>query len=274
MIKNMQDAFTLKGKNAIVTGGNRGIGRGIATAFAQQGASVAILARDGKTAGEVVSELEAAHPGETSHPGQKFAFYATDITSRENCKASVEAVIRDFGGVDILVNNSGIGTDGGILDMPEDLAPWEMCLNVDLSGAMRMCYYVGRHMRERGSRDHDFRGKIINISSNAGKIVNKPMILTAYSVAKAGINALTRNLAVELGQYGVNVNAIAPGFTMSPLLAQMPEEDAKINIAKMPVGRFGETIEIGALAVYLASEASEMMTGMICTIDGGYSLAI
>jgi NAD(P)-dependent dehydrogenase (short-subunit alcohol dehydrogenase family) len=93
-------------------------------------------------------------------------------------------------------------------------------------------------------------------------------------VAKAGINMLTKNLAVEMGPYGVNVNAIAPGFTYSTLTDFMPEEAIQQNVEKMPVGRFGHPIEIGALAVYLVSDASEMMTGMVCTIDGGYSLAI
>jgi NAD(P)-dependent dehydrogenase (short-subunit alcohol dehydrogenase family) len=262
MIESLQNAYSLEGKNAIVTGGNRGIGLGIAEAFAQQGASVAILARDAAKAQTVVDDLAAKYPG-------KFAFYATDITSRENCKVSAEAVVRDFGGIDILVNNSGIGIVGGFLDMPEDLSPWNLCLDVDLNGAFRMCYYVGRHMRERGKG-----GRIINISSNSGAIVNKPLMLGAYSVAKAGINMLTKNLAVEMGQYGVTVNAIAPGYTWSTLMDFMPEEDRKANIEKMPAGRFGSAIEIGALAVYLASEAGEMMTGMVCTIDGGYSLAV
>jgi NAD(P)-dependent dehydrogenase (short-subunit alcohol dehydrogenase family) len=262
MLKDMKTAFSLTGKNAIVTGGARGIGRGIAEAFAQEGASVAILARDEKNGASAVAELSAAYPG------QKFSFYKTDIGSRENCKASAHAVIADFGCVDILVNNSGIGTGGGILDMPEDHAPWDECINIDLNGAMRMCYFIGKHMKARGT------GKIVNISSNAGAMVNKPTLLAAYSVAKAGINMLTKNLAVELGQYGINVNAIAPGYTMSTLMDYMPEEARRENLAKMPIGRFGEAIEIGALAVYLASGASEMMTGMICTIDGGYSLAI
>jgi NAD(P)-dependent dehydrogenase (short-subunit alcohol dehydrogenase family) len=153
--------------------------------------------------------------------------------------------------------------------MPEDLSVWDNCLNVDLNGAFRMCYFVGRHMRE-----HRKGGKIVNITSNAGAMVNKPVLLSAYSVAKAGLNMLTKNLAVELGQYGVNVNAIAPGYTYSTLTTNLDEDGIKMHTEKMPVGRFGHPIEIGALAVYLVSDASEMMTGMVCTIDGGYSLAI
>jgi gluconate 5-dehydrogenase len=259
----MTKAFSLEGRNAIVTGANRGIGKGIAEAFAQQGANVALLARDGDAAKAVIDEFAGK-----KYPG-KFIFYKTDISSTENCKTSVEAVIRDYGHIDILVNNSGIAAGGPLLDMPEDLAPWHHCIDIDLTGAMRMCYFVGRHMRERGRG-----GKIVNIGSNAGAMVNKPFLLSVYSVAKAGINMLTKNLAVEMGPYGVNVNAIAPGFTYSTLTDFMPEDAIKMNTDKMPVGRFGHPIEIGALAVYLASDASEMMTGMVCTIDGGYSLAV
>ncbi|MDR2665061.1 MAG: SDR family oxidoreductase [Oscillospiraceae bacterium] len=263
MIKSMEKAFSLEGRHAIVTGANKGIGKGIAEALAQEGASVAILARDAAAAQAVVAEFK-----EKRYPG-KFAFYPTDISSTANCKESVAAVIRDYGWIDILVNNSGIGVHGGLLDMPEDLSVWDNCLNVDLNGAFRMCYFVGRHMRERGKG-----GKIVNITSNAGAMVNKPVLLSAYSVAKAGLNMLTKNLAVELGGYGINVNAIAPGYTYSTLTNNLNDEDIKIHTEKMPVGRFGHPIEIGALAVYLVSDASEMMTGMVCTIDGGYSLAI
>jgi gluconate 5-dehydrogenase len=263
MIKSMDKAFSLEGRNAIVTGANKGIGKGIAEAFAQEGANVAILARDAKAAEGVIAEFK-----EKGYKG-KFIFYYTDISSTQNCKESVAAVIRDYGGIDILVNNSGIGVHGGLLDMPEDLSVWDNCLNVDLNGAFRMCYFAGRHMRERGKG-----GKIVNITSNAGAMVNKPVLLSAYSVAKAGLNMLTKNLAVELGEYGITVNAIAPGYTYSTLTTNLDEEGIKIHTEKMPVGRFGHPIEIGALAVYLVSDASEMMTGMVCTIDGGYSLAI
>jgi NAD(P)-dependent dehydrogenase (short-subunit alcohol dehydrogenase family) len=263
MIKSMEKAFSLDGRNAIVTGANKGIGKGIAQALAQEGANVAILARDEAAAKSVISEFK-----QSGYPG-KFEFYYTDISSTKNCKESVASVIGDYGSVDILVNNSGIGIHGGLLDMPEDLSVWDNCLNVDLNGAFRMCYFVGRHMRDRGKG-----GKIVNITSNAGAMVNKPVLLSAYSVAKAGLNMLTKNLAVELGQYGINVNAIAPGYTYSSLTNNLRDEDIKVHTDKMPVGRFGHPIEIGALTVYLVSDASEMMTGMVCTIDGGYSLAI
>jgi NAD(P)-dependent dehydrogenase (short-subunit alcohol dehydrogenase family) len=116
-ITSMEGAFSLKGKNAVVTGGNKGIGLGIVTAFAQQGANIAILARDEESGKKVIADLSAKYGG-------KYAFYKTDITDYENCKATVSAVIADFGNIDILVNNAGIAATGKFLDMEEDLSTW------------------------------------------------------------------------------------------------------------------------------------------------------
>lgn len=258
MITSMENAFCLKGKTAIITGGDTGIGFGISTAFAQQGANVAIFCRNQARADEAIQKL--------SQYGGTYKFYRTDITDMENCKASVNAVIADFGKIDILVNNGGVSAMGGVLDYPEDLGEWFHCIDVDLNGAFRMCYLVGKHMREMG------KGKVINITSNSGEMCNVPSF-TPYNVAKAGLNRLTKCLAHEWGPYHINVNAIAPGYTNSNLMDAMPPDVAKMLTNMIPVGRFGEPIEIGALAVYLASEASDITTGTIITVDGGYSLA-
>ena len=261
-ITSMENAFSLSGKTAIVTGGNRGIGLGIATAFAHQGANVAILCRDGKKANEVVADFREKYTG-------KFNCYSADVTDFDSCKTAVDAVIADYGTIDILVNNAGIGVVGNFLDMDEDLSPWLRCLDVDLNGAVRMCYLVGKHMRDTGKG-----GSVINISSNAAEIVNKPKTMSAYSAAKSALNRLTKSLAYEWADFGVRVNAIAPGYTFSDLSRNMDEAAYAKLCEKIPVGRFGESIEIGALATYLASDASAVMTGAILTIDGGYSLAI
>ncbi|MBQ8974995.1 MAG: SDR family oxidoreductase [Oscillospiraceae bacterium] len=261
-IASMEGAFCLRGKNAIVTGGNRGIGLGIATAFAQQGANVAIMCRNRQSAEKVVAEFSGKYEG-------KFAFYELDITDMGKCRAAVDACVADFGGVDILVNNAGVAVAGPVLDMDEELTDWFRCIDVDLSGAMRMSYIVGKYMRDAGKG-----GKVINITSNSGAIINKPLTFAPYHAAKAALNHLTRDLAVEWGQYGICVNAIAPGYTYSDLMKDMPEDAAREILEKIPGGRFGQAIEIGALAVYLASEASNVVTGAIITADGGYSLAV
>ena len=260
MITSMKDAFSLKGKTAIVTGGARGLGKGISLALAEQGANIAIFCRGMKAAEETLKELTAI--------GGTHRAYRTDVTDFANCKESVEQAIKDFGRIDILVNNSGVAWVGEILDMDEDLAGWYQVMNVDLNGAFTMSYLVGKHMREMGG------GRVINISSNSGEMVNKPQKLAPYTGAKAGLNRLTKCLAYEWAPYHIQVNAIAPGYTDSDLTNLMtPEEQREVH-AKIPAGRFGNPAEIGALAVYLASPASEQMTGAVLTIDGGYSLAI
>ena len=257
-IKAMENAYSLKGKNAIVTGGNKGIGKGIATAFAQQGANVAILARDEATSLEVIKEFSVY--------GGKYIFVKTDVGNIENCKSSTQAVIDQLGKIDILVNNAGIAAGGPFLDMDENMTDWFRVQSIDLNGVAQMCYFVGKHMKETGG------GKIINISSNAGEIVNVDL-MAPYAAAKAAVNRLTKSLAFEWGSYGINVNAIAPGFTWSNFSNELPEEAYHKLCGKTPTGRFGEAIEVGALAVYLASAASDQVTGLIATIDGGYGLA-
>jgi NAD(P)-dependent dehydrogenase (short-subunit alcohol dehydrogenase family) len=262
MISSMEQAFSLKGKTAIVTGGNRGIGLGISEALAQQGANVIIMCRSSDQAEQVVAEFRTKYEG-------KFAHYKTDTSDFESCKSSVAQAIQDFGEINILVNNAGITGTGAIFDMDESLTLFHDVINVDLYGPFQMSYIVGKHMRETGHG-----GKIINVSSNSGSIVNKPQKMTAYCVAKAALNQFTRCAAYEWAEYGINVNAIAPGFTYATHTKSMSQERFDTLMAKMPVGRFGQPIEIGALAVYLASEASDMVTGAIYTIDGGYSLAV
>lgn len=255
----MENAFSLKGKNAIVTGGNKGIGLGITTAFANQGANVAIFARDEASAMEAIKDLSGKYEG-------KFSFYKTDITDMQNCKESVDRFIADNKTIDILVNNAGIADSGNLLDMDPDLSSWFKCFDVDLHGAARMCYVVGNYMRDLGKG-----GRIINITSMYGDLCSKPSTLS-YSTAKAALNHFTKCLAAEVAVYGIRVNAIAPGFTISNFSKNMSDELFKLCCEETPVGRFSEAIEIGALAVYLASDASDAMTGTITTLDGGYSL--
>ncbi len=259
MIKSMKNAFDLTGKNAIVTGGNGGIGKHISLALAEQGANVAIFCRNQEKAKKALEELSAF--------GGVYKSYYCDVGDPDNCKEACAKVIEDYGKIDVLVNNSGIGCGGEILSMSDDFKMWLDVQNIDLNGTLFMSYFIGKHMRDNGY------GKVINISSNSGDMVNKPQRMSPYNVAKAGVNMLTKCLAFEWGEYGIRVNAIAPGFTMAGFADNMPQAAIDEMTAKIPVGRFGEGIEIGALAVYLASEASDQMTGAILTIDGGYCLA-
>ncbi len=258
-ITNMENAFSLKGKNAVITGGNRGIGKGIADAFAQCGANIAIIARDEKSANDTIAEL--------SKYGGKYMYFQGDVTDIQSAKAAVEAAVKEYGTLDILVNNSGIGRFFDTLDMDEDLRDWFDVINVNLNGYFVMSYLVGKQMRKQN------HGRIINISSNAANIVNLPQRMVSYSASKAAIDRMTKCLAHEWAPLNIRVNAISPGYTETELTFDKNPEFINYWTAATPVERFGKPIEIGALAVYLASPASEQVTGAIFTIDGGYSLA-
>lgn len=259
-ITNMADAFSLKGKKAIITGGNRGLGFGIASAFAQSGADVAILCRDIGKAQEAIAELRQY--------GGRCESFSCDITSLPSIREAVAQVYDMFGNIDILVNNAGVSCVSELLDMDEELSDWYTVLNTDLNGTVQMTYVVGKRMRDAGKG-----GCIINVTSNAAFIVNKTQAMSPYSCAKAAANHFTHCMAVELGKYNIRVNAIAPGFTNSELSKFIPKDMFDYINNQMPLGRFGEPIEIGALAVYLASPAAAQVTGTVQVIDGGYILS-
>lgn len=258
-IETMENAFSLKDKNVIITGGNRGIGKGIAIAMAQSGANIAILARDEASSKETIKELSAY--------GGTHRYYQCDVTVLETAKKAIENMVSDYTTIDVLVNNSGIGRFYNVLDDDEALKNWYDVINVNLNGYFVMSYLVAKVMRVQKF------GRIINISSNASRIVNLPQRMMSYNVSKAGIDRMTKCLAHEWAEYNIRVNAIAPGYTETELTFDKGGEMMDYWMASTPVGRFGKPIEVGALAVYLASPASEQMTGAVLTIDGGYMLA-
>ena len=259
-ITSMQNAFRLDGKNAVITGGNRGLGLGIALAMAEQGANVAILCRDKKKAAEALEQLKPF--------GGKYMAFDCDVTSIESVRAAAAKVTADFGDTDILVNNAGVSCVSELLDMDENLTDWYNVVNTDLNGTVHMTYEFGKRMRDAGKG-----GAIINIASNAAFIVNKTQAMSPYSSAKAAVCHFTHCMAVELGKYDIRVNAIAPGFTNSELSKFIPKDMFTYINNQMPLGRFGEPIEIGALAVFFASPAAAQITGTVQVIDGGYILS-
>ena len=259
-ITSMQDAFSLKGKNALITGGNRGLGFGIAVAMAQVGANIAILCRDSKKAEEALAEL--------SQYGGKYESFSCDVTDLVSVRHAVSAVYDSFENIDILVNNAGVSCVNELLDMDEELTDWYNVVNTDLNGTVHMTYEVGKRMRDAGRG-----GSILNITSNAAFIVNKTQAMSPYSASKAAANHFTKCMAVELGKYNIRCNAIAPGFTNTELSKHIPPDMFGYINNQMPLGRFGEPIEIGALAVYLASPAAAQITGTVQVIDGGYILS-
>lgn len=264
MITSMKDAFSVKGLNVLITGGNQGLGLGMADAFCQCGANVATMARNAEKGEKVTAELRAKY-------GTNVKYYQGDVTKKDDASRVVESVAKDFGSIDVLINDAGVTRFFDSIDADKnDFKDWHDVLNVDLDGYFIMSVFAAKHMREQGW------GSIINITSNAAEIVNLPQRMASYSVAKAGANRMTKMLAQEWAQYKIRVNAIAPGYTESDLTPASGDElqsYIKFWTEHTPTGRWGKPIEIGALAVYLASDASQQVTGAVFTIDGGYSLA-
>ena len=258
-ITSMQGAFDLSGQTAVITGGNRGLGLGVALAMAQSGANIAILCRDKAKAAEALDELQQY--------GGKSASFDCDVTSLPSVRAAVAAVVDAFGGIDILVNNAGVSCTKALLDMDEDLTDWYKVVNTDLNGCVHMTYEVAKRMRDAGKG-----GCIVNITSNAGFIVAHGQPMSPYSSAKAAMNHFTHCMACELGEYDIRVNGIAPGFTNTELSKHIPAETLPRINSQTVAGRFGEPIEVGALAVFLASPAAAQITGTVQVIDGGYML--
>ncbi len=259
-ISNMTDAFSVKGFNVIVTGGNRGIGLGISTAFAQSGANVAILCRNKEKGDKAAEDLKQY--------GVNAFCAACDTSSLESVKNAVAEVYKVFPEVNVLVNNAGVSTVTKFVD-DKDLGEWTRVINTNLHGPANVIYEVVPRMIEAGKG-----GSIVNISSIGGQSVGgtRHHPKASYHASKAGLEMLTKALAVELGDYGIRINVIEPGPTHSDLDKDLPPEAFKQIEGDMPMHRFAEPIEIGALCVFLSTEAANQMTGTINVHDGGLVL--
>jgi 3-oxoacyl-[acyl-carrier protein] reductase len=246
----------LRGKVALVTGGSRGIGRAIVQAFAAEGAKVAIVYRGSKEAADKLVQ-EVKQMGGTALAVQ------TDVTDSTAAQQCVEAVEKELGPVEILVNNAGVIHDDLFVRMePEH---WQAVLQTNLGGTYNFCRAVAYPMMKRRS------GRIINVSSIAAEHVNQGQ--TNYAASKGAINAFTRALAVELASRNVTVNAIAPGFIETDMSAAIRNKAGDLIEKKMiPMKRIGKPEDVANVAVFLASADSAYITGQVLTVDGGLSL--
>jgi NAD(P)-dependent dehydrogenase (short-subunit alcohol dehydrogenase family) len=256
MSGNVLDQFRLDGKVALVTGGARGLGRVIADALASAGADVALTARDAEAAVRVAEAIATTS-------ARKSLGIATDVISRASVEAMVAQVIEKFGRIDILVNNAGINIRGPIEELTED--DWDMVVDTNLKGPWLCCRAVGPIMKKQKW------GRVINVSSMLGEISMPGR--SPYASSKGGLTLLTKTLALEWAKDGINVNALCPGpFATeinSPLLND-PATRAQME-ANVPLARWGDPVELGPAAVFLASNASSFMTGSTLFIDGGYT---
>ena len=246
--------FDLNGRVAVVTGGTTGLGHAIALGLAEAGADVVPSSRRLEQVEKAVAEIEAL--------GRRSLGMTSDVLDRSSLQALHDAVLKEFGKVDILVNAAGMNQKAPTLDVAE--ADWSRIIETNLTGTMRACQIFGSTMVRAGY------GRIVNIASLTTFVGFYRV--AAYAASKAGVGAFTKVLAVELAKTGVNVNAIAPGVfpteLTAPLILGTPRGEELI--LRTPMGRFGKAHEIAGAAIFLSSDAASFVTGEIVAVDGGF----
>jgi 2-deoxy-D-gluconate 3-dehydrogenase len=254
---DLAKSFSLEGRVALVTGASRGIGRAIALALAAAGAAVACGARTRDQVDAVAREISGA--------GGRAAAFTLDVTRPADIVAVVADVERQLGGIDVLVNNAGVTFDKKSIDVTDE--EWDAVVATNLTSMFRCARAVAPGMIARG------RGKIINIGSMYGII--GVARYAAYCATKAAADGLTRSLATEWARHGIQVNCLAPGYvnTDIPKAALADEKTRALFLSKVPARRIAEPEDVGPLAVYLASSASDHMTGQTVYLDGGQTIA-
>ena len=250
------DSFRLDGKVAVVTGGNRGLGRAFAHALGEAGATVAIVARDAAASSRVVDELTAA--------GVRAGAFRADVAERGAVVAVAREIAGQLGPVDVLVNNAGTCIHRPALEVTED--EWDEVMRVNVNGVWHGCQVFGEQMIGAGG------GVIVNIGSMSGQIVNRPQWQPAYNASKAAVHHLTKSLAAEWAPHGVRVNAVAPGYVRTDMSPIDQPQFTRHWVEDAPQQRAADPAEIAPAVLFLASPASSFMTGSILVIDGGYTV--
>ena len=245
----------LEGKVAVVTGAARGIGKAIAIQFAKEGANVAFtdlaIDENGKKTEEELNAL-----------GVKAKGYASNAANFEDTHKVIDQIMQDFGRIDILVNNAGITKDGLMMRMSE--AQWDAVLNVNLKSAFNFIHAVTPIMARQRSGSIINMSSVVGVSGNAGQC--------NYSASKAGMIAMNKCLAQEVGSRGITVNSIAPGFIRTPMTDVLPDDVKAALLAKIPEGKLGEAQDIANVVAFLASDEAQYITGQTININGGMAM--
>lgn len=250
------ELFSLKGKTAIVVGGSKGIGKAVATGFSDAGADVVICSRNQEQLDATAKEISAK-------TGGTVVGISADIKSMDGINTLVNKVVERFGHIDILVNGAGINARGPAIDFTEE--DWDLVQDVQLKYVFFMSQAVAKHMKEKG-----IKGKIINIASLTSLLGLKNMV--SYACAKSAILGLTRVLSNEFAEYGINVNAFGPGYVKTDMTKAIFDDPEKVKslMSRIPMNRFGDPEDMIGAAIFLASSASDYVTGQVIYVDGGW----
>ncbi|WLR56611.1 SDR family oxidoreductase [Mesobacillus subterraneus] len=250
-------SFDLNGKTAVVTGAGRGIGRAIAIGLAEAGANVALLARTEEDLKETSSVIEKL--------GNQTLVLPTDVTNRDQVHNSISAVCTEWGKIDILVNNAGMNIRSKALEATDE--EWQTIMDTNLKSAFMMSQEAGKVMKAQLSG-----GKIINIASVAGQVALRTGVV--YAATKAALMQMTKVLAMEWGQYGINVNSIGPWYFKTPLTEKLLADETYVKdiLAVTPLKRIGELPELVGPVVFLSSDAGNYVTGQTIFVDGGMTI--
>ncbi|MCB2148185.1 MAG: glucose 1-dehydrogenase [Deltaproteobacteria bacterium] len=251
------ELFDLKGKVAMVTGSSKGLGEAAAMALAKVGADVAVCGRNRTDIDRVVDRINAT--------GSRSAGFVLEVTSTETVRQGVDAILEHFGRVDILLNNAGTNYRVPVLEYPEN--EWDRVIDTNLKGYYLVAQAVVPQMIANGY------GKVINMSSILGRIgiINQ----LAYASAKGGVDQMTKIMAIEWAKLGVRVNAIAPTYFETEMVKQIRNDKERFDFinTRTPMGRWGQLEEIEGIVIFLASPASDFITGQSIAIDGGWTIA-
>ena len=244
----------LENKIAIITGAGSGIGKATALLFAEEGAKVIVADIIEKGGEETVNEIK--------NKGGDAFFFKLDVTNREQSKQLAKEIMEKYGRIDILINNAGITQDALVTKMAEE--QWDKVINVNLKGVFNCIQAVVEAMINQGN------GVIINAASITGIFGNIGQ--TNYAATKAGVIGLTKSLAKELGKKGIRVNAVSPGFIMTPMTSNVPEKLLEMFKEKTPLHKLGEAKDVAYAYLYLSSDESKFVNGAVLCVDGGLAI--